>query len=98
MCNLFADDTAIYVSGKTVNEVRSKLQVAVNATINWFHTNKLTINPDKSFTMLVCSSKNPMKNAHNVSWNRLITLNFLIKTLLGLNISQMCTLPKAWVP
>ena len=43
MCNPFADDTAIYVSGKTINNFRSKLWVAVNATINWFHTNKLTI-------------------------------------------------------
>ena len=38
MCNLFADDTAIYVSGKTVNEVKSKLQVAVNATTGSIQT------------------------------------------------------------
>ena len=102
MCNLFADDTDIYVSGKTVNEVKSKLQVAVNATINWFHTNKLTINPDKSFTMLVCSSKNPMKNAkleiivHNAILEQVDNFKYLGVTIdknltWSEHISAMCT-------
>ena len=102
MCNLFADDTAIYVSGKTITEVKSKLQVAVNATINWFHTNKLTINPDKSFTMLVSSSKNPMKNAkleiivHNAILEQVDNFKYLGVTIdknltWSEHISAMCT-------
>ena len=99
MCNLFADDTAIYVSGKTITEVKSKLQVAPGG---WFHTNKLTINPDKSFTMLVCSSKNPMKNAkleiivHNAILEQVDNFKYLGVTIdknltWSEHISAMCT-------
>ena len=57
-CNIYADDTAIYFSSTTIDTVRYKLQEAVNHALNWFKSNKLTINATKSYTMLICNSRN----------------------------------------
>ena len=60
-CNIYADDTAIYFSGTTIDTVCYKLQEAVNQALNWFKSNKLTINATKSYTMLIL-----IRNSHNI--------------------------------
>ena len=52
-CNLFADDTVIYCSGKTVPEINATLQSDVDKAIKWFHDNKLTVNIEKSCAITI---------------------------------------------
>ena len=58
-CSLYADDTVIHVSGKTVSEAQALLQKDINNLVLWFKANKLIINAKKSFSMLFsCSPVN----------------------------------------
>ena len=50
-CNLYADDTIIYMSGKDPDLVQMALQHDVNRLIKWFEHNKLTLNVEKSCTI-----------------------------------------------
>lgn len=56
--NLYADDCIIYCSGKTVDDVGSKLQKCIDDVSLWYAGNKLAINADKSNTMLIASKHN----------------------------------------
>ena len=44
-CNIFADDTKMGVSDKSITKIQ-QLQNAVNEAIKWFGQNKLTLNID----------------------------------------------------
>ena len=57
-CNLFADDTLIYASGRDLGEVRTNLQTAVTGAERWFGGNRLVVNRPKSNTLLVSNRKN----------------------------------------
>ena len=52
-CNMFADDTLIYINGNSLYDVESKLQACVNEAVDWYDSNKLVINADKSNSMIV---------------------------------------------
>lgn len=52
-CNLFADDTAIYCSAKTINELNISLQMETNKAFKWFNENQLTLNIDKTCTIAI---------------------------------------------
>ena len=52
-CNCFADDTIIYVSGKTAKEVTTKLQTCLNGVEKWYQNNRLKVNSSKSNIMLI---------------------------------------------
>ena len=54
-CNIFADDVVIYVTGKDVTEVNSKLQENLNQINQWYTNNRLRINNDKTKVMLLKS-------------------------------------------
>ena len=56
-CNCFADDTIIYVTGKTVQEVRQKLQSCINGVQQWYAQNRLVINVSKSNIMLLTTQQ-----------------------------------------
>ena len=56
--NMFADDVSFYTTGKTVNEVQSKLQKQVNSVGEWYNSNKLSLNADKSNVVLVHTKRN----------------------------------------
>ena len=47
-CNLYADDTAISVSGKTVDDAITKLNVQLVTVSQWFMYNKLSLNLAKT--------------------------------------------------
>ena len=51
--NLFADDSSIYAVGKSIDEVRTKLQACIDSISYWYRRNKLKINGTKSKIMLV---------------------------------------------
>ena len=51
--NLYADDTIIYTSGSTIEEVKSRLQSCLDSICNWYHSNRLHINIKKCKTMLI---------------------------------------------
>ena len=52
-CNLFADDTLLYTTASTIDEVQTRLQKDVNSVEQRFNGNKLSANPRKSCTVLV---------------------------------------------
>ena len=55
VCNLYADDTAVYVTGINEIDVQNKLQKATDEAMKLFGDNKLAINLTKSYTMLLSS-------------------------------------------
>ena len=56
-CNIFADDTMIGFSDKSITKIQQLLQNAVNEAIKWFGQNKLTLNMNKC-NVLIISTKN----------------------------------------
>ena len=63
-CNIFADDTMIGVSDKSVTKIQQLLQNAVNEAIKWFGQNKLTSNINKC-NELTISNKNIVDSIDN---------------------------------
>jgi len=59
--NLYADDTLIYCSGNTVEEVENNLQMCINDVYKWYSGNKLVLNATKSNTLLL-GSKHKLQN------------------------------------
>ena len=53
--NLFADDNFIYVACDTLSEVQHKLQNILDAVSEWYKSNRLMINTDKTKIMLIGS-------------------------------------------
>ena len=54
-CNLYADDTMIEKSGKTLDEIIPYIQSDIDNLLDWFYSNKLTVSNDKSCYMLIGS-------------------------------------------
>ena len=54
---LFADDTTIYTTGTSVQQIRSTLISALTSCNNWMTDNKLRLNLSKTKCMLIHSSK-----------------------------------------
>lgn len=51
--NCFADDTMLYATGTTKEEVERKLQVALDQAVKWYNVNRLVINPGKCKSMVI---------------------------------------------
>ena len=45
---MYADDTCLYSSGNSLNELIDSTYDALNNIRNWVLANKLTLNPDKT--------------------------------------------------
>ena len=52
---MFVDDCIIYQSGNTWDTVQSKLQFDLNNIIKWTESNFLTLNRDKTQSMIIGS-------------------------------------------
>lgn len=50
---LYADDTVIYYSSSTIKDVESKLNTGLANITNWFNSNLLTLNLEKSSFLLI---------------------------------------------
>ena len=61
---IFADDTSIFFSCSNIKEVTSKAQEIMVQLNNWFHTNKLTLNTNKSNFDIF---RPPKQNINNIS-------------------------------
>ncbi len=60
--SIYADDTAIYATGRDPMEVQVKLQNDPDVPFSWFSKNKLSVNYAKSYSMLFTSSQSKYKN------------------------------------
>lgn len=54
-CNMYADDTVLYCTGKTITELQTNVQCSLNKVANWFTDNQLVINQSKTEVMVVKS-------------------------------------------
>jgi hypothetical protein len=54
---LYADDTVIYYSSTMIQEVESKLNTDLVNITDWFNSNLLTLNFEKSSFLLICGSR-----------------------------------------
>lgn len=50
---LYADDTILYTTGKSRDQIQHKLQQILDATVKWTTMNKLTINTSKTKSILL---------------------------------------------
>ena len=53
---MYADDTVLYTSGKSLNVLAQNMQASLDNFVNWTSKNKLTINESKTKLMLFSSS------------------------------------------
>ena len=59
--DMYADDTTLSVSGATAHEVEQKLTLALNKVMTWITKNRLVLNSDKTFVMVIGSRANLKK-------------------------------------
>ena len=50
---LFADDTCIIANSSSILELEQHLNLELNNIVSWISANKLTLNPAKSFALIV---------------------------------------------
>ena len=68
-CKLFmyADDSTITCSSSNINEIENNLNTALGSIYDWCARNKLTINANKTKSMLIGSKQKVHNTDHNVS-------------------------------
>ena len=54
---MYADDTTLYVSGSSLNELQAKLQEDLNGISHWIKENRLQLNVDKTKLMIIGSKQ-----------------------------------------
>lgn len=52
-CNIYADDVVIYISDKNIEVIRDKLQADLEGISKWYKRNKLKVNTEKTYSMLM---------------------------------------------
>ena len=60
--HLFADDTCIFYSHKSLEQIQTTLNDALNKISSWLKANKLTLNVKKSNLVLFSIGKSPKVN------------------------------------
>ena len=55
MVHMYADDMTIYVHGKLIHDVQLAFNYESSILVDWFDQNKLVVNIQKSFSMLLCT-------------------------------------------
>ena len=76
-CKLFmyADDSTITCSSSNINEIENNLNTALGTIYDWCARNKLTINANKTKSMLIGSKQ----NVHNTDLNVSIARGSVVK-------------------
>ena len=90
--NLYADDILVYISDINVINANVRLQSCVNVMTSWFNNNKLTVNTDKTYTILISSQSLKDKHAPlsiNINGIPLVQQNEVI--YLGVTIDSHLT-------
>ena len=62
MTFLYADDTALLVKGRSVEETRDKLEQDLIEVNTWFGANRLAMNQSKTKCMLFCSNRSNLRD------------------------------------
>ena len=57
---LFADDTAVFKSGKDLIAVNDCLNKELSNLMNWTYANRLSLNMEKTISVLTCASACPL--------------------------------------
>jgi len=70
---LFADDTVLSFSAKSVIDLKKKVNEELNNIDNWLKHNKLSLNYNKTHFMLITKQKIPLDFYMNISINNHIT-------------------------
>ena len=60
--SMYADDTVLYCTGKTVDDVNESMKRCLSSVCDWYEGNRLCLNTGKSNTMLVASSRVNISN------------------------------------
>ena len=55
--HMYADDTSLYVVGKSLNELNTIINTELEHVSNWCNLNKLVVNNMKTNCMLICTPK-----------------------------------------
>lgn len=72
---MYADDTVVFVSGKSVEAITAQLQQHINSVSVWFQNSGLTLNLSKTVSVCFASRSHPLEELH-------LTIN-------GQNIAQV---------
>ena len=86
VCHLFADDTTVYATGKTLKEAESNLQAELYNISDWFTRNRLSLNVPKSCAMVFDQSRG--EKAVNLSVNNHVLTQETSTKLLGVVIDD----------
>ena len=89
--DMYADDTSLSASGKSVTDVAVKLSSECEIINKWVDNNRLLINKEKSVSMLACSHQKrsvlPTDN-FNVYFNDIVLRNVDSCKILGINVDN----------
>jgi hypothetical protein len=85
---LFADDTSIIISHTNPQEIKNNINMVLIETINWFQSNFLTMNCDKTHFLRFLTKKHNEIGMQIISSNTIIT-NTISTRFLGLIIDSL---------
>jgi hypothetical protein len=89
---LFADDTNIFVSGKSLEEIETKINNDLKALSIWFQLNKLSLNIHKTKFMIIKSRKKKIPpSALNINIDKQKIQQVLHTKFLGVIIDEHLT-------
>ena len=77
---LFADDTCIIANSSSILELEQHLNLELNNIASWISANKLTLNPAKSFALIV----SPKSKNNSITMNVNFLVDFVRSQLLSL--------------
>ena len=84
---LFADDRSIVISNINLEEFKSNIKLVVNQTINWFQSNLLSLNCNKTHLLQFLTKKQNEMKIQIMASNSIIT-NINSTKFLGLTIDS----------
>jgi ribonuclease P/MRP protein subunit RPP40 len=89
--DMYADDSTLYVTGESIEELESKINADLQHVQQWCQTNKMAINADKTKVMLVTTHQKQTKlpsSVINVHLNDTLLENVNAEKLLGVVIDK----------
>jgi len=63
---MFADDTNMFIQGKDITQMEMSMNNEIEHIVEWLHCNKLSLNVDKTHTMLFTNNKKMYGRRNNV--------------------------------
>lgn len=57
-CLLYADDTAIFFEARSEEELQNRIDTEIPKIVNWFNSNKLSINASKTYCQMYNNTEN----------------------------------------